>query len=599
MGGPMEPLAQLTLIVLLGMLGQFLGAKLRIPSILLLLGFGFLAGPILGWLQPSPLPDDLIRPVVGLGVAIILFEGGLGLNFREIAGVGRVVLRLVSAGVLITWALLSGAAFYLLQLPFELSILLGAILVLSGPTVVLPLLRQIRPQKEVERVLRWEGIVIDPIGALLAAVVFETLLHGLSETTWRDLVPSIGNTVVAGVIVAGVMVVAIVVLERFFLVPDYLRDEIGLGIVLGGYTLSELIAPEAGVFAVTLAGIGLANQRLVSVRHLLDFKETLSLLAIGTLFILLSSRLELSALELVDGMFLGFLMVTILVARPLSVAVSTLGSRFTWRERALMAWLAPRGIVAAAVSAFFALRLQSRGAEGADLLVAYVFLTIIATALLYGLTARPLAKLLGVTEPSGRGVLIWGCNVVSKAIAKSLQDQDIRVLIVSSDLQAVTSAKVDGLEAVHATLNDRDLDDKVDLRGIGRMWAMTANEETNSLACLHYVEEVGRKRVFQLRIADPNQREHHLHGRTLFGDEINYDRLRERMRGDTHELRRTKITEEFNREAYDAQHPDAIPLFAIQHGRIRTFSAERRNRFEPGQTIVSIVPKTASPPQVP
>jgi len=277
---------------------------MRMPSILFLLVFGFLAGPVTGLLDPDALLGELLLPIVSISVAIILFEGGLTLRLEELREIGGVVLALVTLGAIVTWSLAAAAAHFVLGLEVQVAVLLGAVLVVTGPTVIGPLLRHVRPTGRVADILKWEGIVIDPIGALLAVLVFEALL-------------------------------------------------------VGAFVLSNHLQAESGLFAVTLMGLVLDNQKHVAVKHILDFKENLSVLIISALFILLSDRLEPSHFSHFGMESVLFLAILIFVARPTSVLTSTLRSDLDWRERLFLSWMAPRGIVAAAVASVFALKLSA------------------------------------------------------------------------------------------------------------------------------------------------------------------------------------------------------------------------------------------------
>ncbi|HYQ92220.1 MAG TPA: cation:proton antiporter, partial [Candidatus Competibacteraceae bacterium] len=312
-----EPLlAQLASIPILGISTQWLAWRLELPAILLLLLFGLLAGPVTGLLQPEALLGPLLPPVVSLAVAVILFEGGLSLTLAELGHLGPVVRRLLTVGSLFTWAGSTGAAYYLLGFSLPLAALLGAILVVTGPTVIGPLLRHVRPQDRLALILRWEGIVIDPLGAILAVLVFEAVLAGgLSQATAK-LATALLTTLAVGGLFGLLGAGLTVVLFKRYWIPDFLHSPMVLVLVIGCFTGANELRQESGLLAMTMMGIILANQGQVAIKHVSEFKENLSVLLVSSLFILLAARLQLSDLSQLDLASLGFLGVLILLLRP-------------------------------------------------------------------------------------------------------------------------------------------------------------------------------------------------------------------------------------------------------------------------------------------
>ena len=394
-----EPLLALGSIVTLGVGAQWLASRLGIPSILCLLVVGLLAGPVAGLVDPDALLGDLLSPLVSLLVAVILFEGGLNLRVSEVRGVRKVVRRLISVGVLLTWVLTSVAAYFLLGLGVQVSVLLGAILVVSGPTVVLPLLEHARPVERVNSVLKWEGILVDPIGAILAVLVFQGILTANSGEETGSLLAGFALTFLAGTLLGAVGGGFLFLALSRGWVPENLRNGVTLAVVLVTFAVSDLIRAESGLLAVTLMGIALANQQKVSVESIVEFKEELKELFLAILFIVLSARLSLEELGSVATLgTLTFVLVLILLVRPAAVLVSTLRSDLDWGERTFLSWMAPRGIVAASVASVFGLKLADAGVSGAEALTPLAFLVILATVAVYGLTTAPVARRLGVAK---------------------------------------------------------------------------------------------------------------------------------------------------------------------------------------------------------
>ncbi|WP_178080957.1 sodium:proton antiporter, partial [Pseudomonas sp. DrBHI1] len=339
------------------LLCQWLAWRLKLPAILFLLLCGILAGPVLGWLQPQALFGPLLMPLVSLAVALILFEGSLTLHLSQWREIGSVVHRLVTVGALSTWLVIALATHWLLGFDWPLAILFGTLTLVTGPTVIVPMLRVVRPKAAIANILRWEGIVIDPIGALLAVVVYSFIIASAAGEGLSHSLATFAGVIFCGSAlgVAGGWLLGQVMREQWL--PEYLHNLASLAAVLGIFIAANQIVHESGLLAVTVMGMWLANMPGVDVRQILHFKENLSVLLISGLFILLAARLDLHALLALGPAVLGLLLVIQLLARPLNVLLSTLGSPLSWRERALLAWIAPRGIVAAAVSAIFAIRL--------------------------------------------------------------------------------------------------------------------------------------------------------------------------------------------------------------------------------------------------
>ncbi len=577
---------------MLGIAAQWLAWRLRLPSILVLLLVGFLAGPVTGFLNPDALLGDLVSPMVSIAVAMILFEGGLSLKLPELAEIGGVVRRLISIGVLITWVLASIAAHLLLQLDIALSILLGAILTVTGPTVIVPLLRDIRAIGRVQSILRWEGILIDPIGVMLAVLVFEVIVVADLGAATSQVVSGLFLTLGGGSIMGIVLGVGLTALLRRYWIPDYLQNAVAVMTVVGAFVGAELVQAEAGLVVVTVMGIVMANQKVTPVRHIIEFKENLGVMLISTLFILLAARLELDALAHVGLNTVIFVALLIVVIRPLVVFVSTIGSGLKWQEKAFIAALAPRGIVAAASASLFALELSHFGYEGAEILTPITFTVIIATVAIYGLSARPLAKLLGVAQDNPQGILFVGAHAPVRAIALGVQNMGYRVLLVDSNWENIQAARMEGLDTHYGNILNEDVD-SLDLNNIGRMLAMTPNDEVNSLAALHFREVFGRSEVYQLA-CQPSVRSdavpQHMRGRLLFASDLTYRRLQALYQKGV-EVRTTPLTDAFTFSAFRAHYQEkALPLFLRDdQGQLLVFATDRPPIPRSGHAIVSLI----------
>lgn len=588
-------LVGLASILILGISAQWLAWRLRLPSILLLLIFGFLAGPATGLLDPDALFGDVLLPLVSLSVAVILFEGGLNLRLSGLREAGGVVRNLITIGLLATWLFSAAAAHFVLGFSPALATLLGAILVVTGPTVIGPLLRQIRPRGQVAQVAKWEGILNDPVGAILAVLVFEAIIAGGIERGILLALLGILRALLVGGLIGAMSGGAMILLLRRYWVPDYLQSPLTLMIVTGGFTISNLVQGESGLLAVTVMGIVLANQQRVPVKHISEFKENLAVLLISSLFILLAARLRPSDMAAIGAESFAFLAILVLVVRPGAVALSAIGSDLSARERVFLGWMAPRGIVAAAVASVFALELTRAGHPEAARLVPVTFLVIIGTVTIYGLTAMPLARWLGIATPNPQGALIIGAHPWARAIAGTLQEQNYPVLVVDTVHPHIAAARMAGLPTHYASILSETVLDEIDLGGIGRLLALTANDEVNALAALHFADLFGRAEVYQLPLegsesTPSDEISQQLRGRLLFGAGMTYARLTAHAATGA-VIKKTHLTEQFDFKAFQELYGEnAIPLFLImENGDLTVFTADDPPEPRPGQKLISLV----------
>ena len=600
-------LLQLAGVIFLGVGAQWLAWRLRLPSIVLLLGFGLLAGPGLRWAYPALAePDSLAHPdnvlgaalfpLTSLAVAIILFEGSLSLRLSRQEGAQGAVLRLISIGAAFTWILSAVLAHYLLGLDADIACLLGAVLVVSGPTVVLPILRDVRPKGRVGQIARWEGIIVDPVGAVLAVLVFETLFHAHGDALGATAAAGLGKTIVYGTLLALVGAGVLVELLRRHLIPDHLRSPMTVMVAVTVFAASNWLQHESGLLAVMVMGVVLANQNRVPIKRIIQFKEDLSILLVSSLFIVLAARLDLEDLAAIDWRMILFIVALILLVRPVSVWLSTIGGGLSREERAFLAWLAPRGIVAAAVSAMFALRLEETGHPQADVLVPATFLVIIATVVVYGTTIGTLARRLSLADRDPQGFVILGAHRWARAIAEALQEESLRVVLVDANRHNVVQARLQGLDAHHGNvLADHTLDE-LDLGGVGRMLAMTANDEVNTLAVIQAREIFDRANLYQL-VAPPEDARRKrgiasaFHGRWLFAADATYSQLA-RLHAAGCTIKRTGLTEEYDFTAFCARYgDDVLPLMTIDDaGKVTVATTETPLKLEPGKRLVALVP---------
>ncbi len=600
--------AQLTALLVLGIGAQWLAWRLRLPAILLLLVVGGIAGPGMEWagyekiIDPEKLLGDLLIPIVSLSVAVVLFEGGLTLDIAELPHAGKVIGSLLTVGAGITFALGTVTAHWILDFSWPLASLLGAIVMVTGPTVIGPLLRHVKPIGRTGPILKWEGIVIDPAGAMLALLIFESMFRRRVEQATVDFVSGIIGILVVGAATGVVSGWVSAVALRRFLVPGYLQSPVTLAIVLATFSFSNYLSAESGLVAVTVMGIVLANLERASLGNVLEFKESLSVLLISQLFILLSSRLTVSQIQSVGWRPALYTLLLIVLVRPLAVWVSTFRSGLSRAERIFLASMAPRGIVAASVASLFALRLAYANYEGARQLVPVTFTVIVGTVTVYGLAAPWISRRMGLSTQNP-GFLIAGGNPVARCIALALQEQGIDVLVADKNFDATRDARLLGIPVVFASVLSDYVESKLGLSNIGRLLALTSSEEVNTLATTKYAHVFGREQVFQLATdsEEPARKQKVapvLQGRVLFGPGVTYSKLAGFVaRGNV--IKRTTFTEAFGWKDYLALHgEDVLPLFLIaKSGKVNPVVIDGPITVRSGDAVMSLVkPNESAPP---
>lgn len=619
-----SPLLYLTLVLVLGVVAQWLAWRFKTPSILLLLAFGFVLGQWTGvriddYLAGGDGHSSPLLSAVGLFVAIILFEGGLTLKFRELKDSGMPVLRLCTVAVMLSFGLTTIFMWKALDYDLRLSALVGAILTVTGPTVIAPLLRHVNPTRKIASIIKWEGIVVDPIGAILAVLVFKVALAADADAAWSVAGLAIAKVAAVGVVGGFILAKLVEVLLRKHWIPDYLQPVFLLAVVAAAFTASNHFEKEAGLVTVTVLGIVLANQRSVSVKHILEFKENLRTLIISSLFIVLSGRLTLDDLSgvMVKGCIL--LAFIILIARPVSVFGSLiLSKKTTPAERTFLAFLAPRGIVAAAVASIFALEFESAALSGdhfgdsaeliaqqATELSALIFLIIIGTVAIYGLGATPLARKLGLSSKNPTGILFAGADPWARLAAKALHDDGHQVMMLDTNYANISAAKLRGLEAHRANILSEFAEEELDFNGLGSLVAGTPNDEVNSLATQRFIHQFGRAGVWQIAPAD-----HDAHERTSAASDVRsqicfsgapgHPTLSDLASGDS-VVKKTQITEVFTFEKFVETYRDTsyVILFLSSPNRGLRPAPADLDSVLPGTTIYYLIDAEEVPGETP
>lgn len=588
-------------ILMVGFLCQWLAWRVKLPSILFLLITGILLGPGFGWLNPDLLLGDLLEVFVSLAVAVILYEGSMTLKLSEIRGHGAVVRNLVTVGVAITWLSATLAAKFILGWETMLAALFGAIVTVSGPTVIAPLIRTIRPKKSLANIFRWESILVDPIGAILAVLVFDFIIVSQSAAGIDHVFKTFGIIILTGAGLGVAAGYAFGVALRNHWLPDYLRDYGALAVVLFVFALSETVESESGLLAVTVMGVWQANMRGIDLEDILDFKESLTLVLVAVLFIILAARIDFASITALGIGAIAILAALQFIAGPLRGFVCSLGSDLSMRERLFLGWVFPRGIVAAAVSALFALRLENANFPGAEKLVPLVFIVILGTVIVQSLTGRAVAKWLGVSDPEPNGVLIVGANPVAILYAEALHKAGRHVLVASTGWDGIREARMKGLPVFYGSPVSDYAERHLELMGLGHLLAMSHRPGLNELACVKYRYEFGRESVYTLPQKEEKSHEKHQisgesAGRVLFGGAHSIEEFADMIRSDV-EIKSTEITDEFSVDDYIASHPGRIPLFiTAANGRLRFPIDKDGISAGVGSVITALVPAGAPTP---
>jgi len=587
----MSSLLMLSLIGLIGFLCQWLANKVKLPAILFLLVAGLILGPVVGLLDPDLLFGELLFPYISLSVAVILFEGALTLRFYELKEIGRPVVNMVTFASIVNAVITTIATHYFIGLSWELSALFGAIMVVTGPTVIMPMLKTVKPNHRISDVLRWEGIVIDPIGALFAVLVFEWIVVQNTSEHLSEVFLIFFKTVTVGSLIGLVGGYLFGLLLRHHLISESLQNFASLAFVCFVFAMSDTLAHESGLLAVTIMGVLLANMRGVHIHSILDFKEDLTVVFVSALFIVLAARLDIAAFAALGlgGVFVFLSMQ--FIARPVKVFLSFLGSDFTIRERAMIAWIGPRGIVAAAVSAVFALKLDKMGIANSELLVPLAFSIIIGTVVFQSLTARPVAKLLKVAQPDTPGVLIVGANVFSITVAEALNKAGVETIICGKNWDSLRPARLAGLKTYYGNPSSDHASLNLNIAPYGVMLGLSNHHEYNISQVARFREEFGIRRVFCLPATQNPDRNHkhlaseHTTGQILFGFEQNFSKLRREINAG-YTIGMTEITEEYGFNKWRDDNPDALKLFSIdKSGDIKFKTADTPLNPSAGTTL--------------
>lgn len=582
-------MVKIALIGLLGIGAQWVAWRTGRPAIALMLIVGIIAGPVLGIIDPERDFGALQEPIIKLAVAVILFEGGLSLNFRELRQAGGAVTMMVLIAGPIAWILGTAAAHYGAGLSWEISALLGGIMIVTGPTVIGPMLRTLRVPARVRNILKWEGIVNDPIGALLAVGIYAYITYEGPDAN----IAVISMDVLAASFIAGLLGAALGFAITWLFprghVPEYLKAPFLLITVIAGFVIADLIKHETGLITVTVMGVVMANRHIYSSQALHRFKEDLAVLLISGVFIILSATLDWETVQQFQFRFIVFLILLLFLVRPISVLVALLFTSVPWRERLFIAWIAPRGIVAVAITGLFALRLVEYGMPGAEALVPLSFAVVIATIFAHGFSAAWVAEKLGIAEGKGEGVLIVGATRWSIALGKLLKSMEIDVMIADTSQFALRRAKQEEIRIHLGDILDEAHNDNIDLGEFQHLIVATDDDSHNQLITADLGPEMGFDQITRLS-NDSRGKSKVGYGRILFESGADFTSLLDRERAGWR-FSKTNITPVFSAEEYRRNLDDNEEPLAVykEDGRLLFFATEARPAIETGDVVISFV----------
>lgn len=502
-------------IIILGIIAQWVAWKFKIPAILPLILIGLFVGPFSTmfsndgnkWIEPlwdgenGLFPGESLFNFVSLSIALILFEGGLTLKKDEIKSVGPVIYKLITLGAFITMITAGIAAHFIIGLNWPLSFLFSSLIIVTGPTVITPILRNLPLKKDISTVLKWEGILIDPIGALVAVLVFEFISvggdHGTQYT--KETLIEFGKILIIGFSIGFTSAYTFAMALKHRWIPHYLLNVVSLALVLTVFVLSDLFAHESGLLAVVIMGMVLGNMKLTALKDVLYFKETISILLISILFILLSANINIRDLELIyNWNSLILFGIVVLIIRPIAVFLSSRKSTLSQNEKIFISWVGPRGIVAAGIASLFGLKLTMQGVDNANYITPLVFMIVLGTVLLNATTARIVAGLTGVLLNKSEGILIVGASKPSRLIARYLKNNKKRVVLIDSNRNNISQAQDEGLEAIECDIYGDEIFENIELNDMGYLLALTGSKAINEYALSKLQSVFGEEGAFRL-----------------------------------------------------------------------------------------------------
>ncbi|MFZ4453318.1 cation:proton antiporter [Salibacterium aidingense] len=590
-------LSHLMLIGVLGIGSQWFAWRFRMPAIVVMSVAGLLIGPIFGIMTPSEDFGALFNPIISVAVAIILFEGSLNLDYREIRGLGKSVYRIITLGAFLAWILGSLTAFFVAGLSWAISFVIGGLFIVTGPTVILPLLRQAKLKARPAAILKWEGVVVDPLGALLAVFAFEIIQFLTIDTVTAEAMLLFFLASLFAIALGWACGRGIGWMFETGFVPEFLKSPIVFTVVIACFAAADEVMHETGLLAVTAMGMTLANMHIASLSDMRHFKENISVLLISGIFIMITASLDRATLlQVFDPRIMAYVILMLLIVRPLSIWLSTINTELSFKEKALVGWIAPRGIVALTVAGYFANVLEEAGYPGASIVTPLTFALVFSTVCAHGFTIGPLARKLGLSLEGKPGVIIVGGSSFTTSLARTLKEMNIPVLITDTSFEQLFNARKAGIPYYRGEILSEQTEYYLDMTPYEKLIAATDRDSYNSLVCTTFVPEIGRNDLFQLSWHDPD-REHpddlvvRIGGRILFEKGATYAELNRRIDEGYHFVQ-TKLTKQYNYKKYlEEMEEDTLPIVNFKPtGKFDFFTSEAPLKPEAGDTIISLAP---------
>jgi NhaP-type Na+/H+ or K+/H+ antiporter len=592
--GALSPVLAFALVGALGVGSQWLAWKLRLPAIVLMLAAGLIVGPVLGSLDPGAQFGDMLQPMIAIAVAIILFEGGLTLNLHSLKDAAVGVRRLVLLGAPLGWLFSALTLHYVAGVSWAGSAVFGGIMIVTGPTVIAPLLRQSRLARRPAALLQWEAIVNDPIGALAAVLAFEVIVVFQTATGAGHAAQVLITGIVVAVILGAAAGWGLVRAFRNAFVPEYMKVPVLFVSLLAVFAISDTVLHESGLLAVTVMGLWLANAELPSFTELRRFKEHATILLVSGVFVLLAADMSFATLAVLDWRALAFVVVVIVVARPAAVLIALALSNVPWKERLLVAFTGPRGVVLVAVAGLFGERLAALEITDANRIGPLAFALVAATVVLHGFTLTPMARWLGLTAAKVPGVLILGGSQWSVELAKALKKMELPVMIADPNHAHLRAAREAGIETFFGDILSEAAEQRIDHVAYEKLISATDNDAYNTLVATDLAPEFGRENVYQLKRVKQASSRHALPatlgGRALGADETFFEVNARIAQGC--EFRVTKLSEEFTLEHWRETLPDATVIADVgPNGTLRLLGPEDKVKDSAGTRILSLTPR--------
>lgn len=591
-------LFEIMLIGFLGIGSQWISWRYRLPAIVVMSVAGLLIGPLFGIMNPAEDFGTLYDPIIAVAVAIILFEGSLSLNFKELRGLGRPVFRISTVGAFIAWILGSLTAHYIAGLSWAVAFVIGGLFIVTGPTVILPLLRQSKLKPRPAKILKWEGIIVDPIGALLAVFAFEIISYFTSQShDGTSLLMFLAASIFAAIL-GWACGRGVGWMFETGNIPEFLKSPVVFIVVIMCFTIADEITHETGLLAVTAMGMTLANMGISSVADMRHFKENMSILLISAIFIMLTASLDINIiLHIFDYKIIVYVLLMMIVVRPLSIFLSTIGTDLSLNEKVLVGWIAPRGIVALTVSSYFAAILGDAGYEDARIITTLTFGLVFFTVVAHGFSMSWLAKKLHLSMEGRPGTIIVGSNTFTVELAKSLVKVKDPVIIVDSSWEKLRKAREAGIPFYHGEMLSEQTEYHLDTTPYEYLIAATEYHSYNSLVCTTFMPEYGRTNVYKVSPykqidSDTNDIVSKIGGRILFGADVSTEDLNRNIRSG-YVFRQTTLTNQYNYKQYVAEREEQTVLLYIikPSGRIIFYAEEMKTTPEIGDIVVSLSPQ--------